>query len=254
VERVDLSYAERNARPALESLAVLEPGAVISRSGGAGSNVLSVTNPDESGIYAGLEPPHEAATAESAGRRLFRKGFRTVTWHGADPNGDPLRYDLEARREGTETWFPIRRDLEDSFCSFDTTALPDGRYRFRVTANDRLGNAESEALTADEETTVAVVDNTPPVLKVDSARVDRNDVEIRILASDALSPVVKAEGAVNADRWRPLAAEDGAADSPTERFVLRTPKPAKGAIFSVRVLDAAGNSSAIAVEYPKDFK
>ena len=254
VERVEFSYAERNARPVLENLTVLEPGAVFTRSGASGGNVLSVTNPDESGIYSGLEPAREPATADTAGRRLFRKGFRTVTWRGTDPNGDPLRYDLEGRREGTESWFPIRKDLEDSFFSFDTTALPDGRYRFRVTAGDRAGNAESEALTASEETVVTIVDNTPPVLKVEAARVDGPFVEVRVVATDALSPVTKGEGAVNADRWRPLAAADGAADSPEERFVLRVPKPEKGALLSVRVLDASGNWSAAAVEYPKDFK
>jgi len=212
-----------------------------------------VTNPDENGIYAGLEPPREPS-ADPGGRRLFRKGFRTVTWRGADPNGDPLRYDLDGKREGTDTWFPVRKDLEDSWCSFDTTALPDGRYRFRVTATDRLANPDPEALTASEETGLVVVDNSPPVLKLESARVAGADLEVRLLATDALSPVTKAEGAVNADRWRPLAAEDGAADSPVERFVFRVPKPGQGALLSVRVLDAAGNWAAASAEYPKDFK
>ncbi len=253
IERVEISYAERNARPVLENLAVLEPGAVVSRGGTAGPNVLSVTNPDENGIYAGLEPPREPS-ADPGGRRLFRKGFRTVTWRGADPNGDPLRYDLDGKREGTDTWFPVRKDLEDSWCSFDTTALPDGRYRFRVTATDRLANPDPEALTAAEETGLVVIDNSPPVLKVESARVAGADLEVRLLATDALSPVTRAEGAVNADRWRPLAAEDGAADSPVERFVFRLPKPGQGALLSVRVLDAAGNWAAASAEYPKDFK
>jgi hypothetical protein len=254
LERVEFSYAERNARPVLENLTVLEPGAVIWRGGSSGSNILSVTNPDENGVYAGLEPARETSGAEPGGRHLYRKGFRTVSWRGLDPNGDPLRYDLEARREGTQTWFPIRRDLEESFCSFDTTALPDGWYRFRVTASDRLGNPEPEALTTTEETGLALVDNTPPVLKVEGARQIGNDLEVRILATDALSPVTKAEGSVNADRWRPIAAEDGAADSPTERFVFRVPKPEKSAILSIRVLDASGNWAAVAVEYPQDFR
>ncbi len=248
VERAELSYSERNARPVLENLAVLEPGAVFSR-GAGGAGVLSVANPDESGIYAGLEAPHEG-TAEGPGKRLFRKGYRTVTWKGTDPNGDSLRYEVDARREGGTAWFLVRKDLEDSFLSFDTTALPDGRYRFRVTASDRLSQPESEALTASEESGVVVVDNTAPVLKVQSRSVDGDALVVKVLATDALSPVTKAEGAVNADRWRLLPAEDGAADSPVERFVLRVPKPAGPAVLSVRVLDAAGNVAAISVEWP----
>ena len=249
LERVEMTYAERNARPVLENLAVLEPGVVFGRAGSPGAGVLSVTNPDENGIFAGLDQPREGASPEGPGRRLWRKGFRTITWKGVDPNGDTLRFDVEARREGG-SWFPVRKDVEESFLSFDTTALADGRYRFRVTATDRLSQPEGEALTATEETGVAIVDNTPPVLKVESRKAEGNEVELRILATDALSPVVRAEGSVNADRWRILPAEDGAADSPTERFVLRIPKPAGPAVLAVRVLDASGNVATVSVEWP----
>jgi hypothetical protein len=157
---------------------------------------------------------------------------------------------VEARREEGSAWFPVRKDLEDAYLSFDTTALSDGRYRFRVTASDRLSQPESEALTAREETGVVVIDNTPPVLKVESKRVEGDSVVVTVLATDALSPVTKAEGAVNADRWRLLPAEDGAADSPVERFVFRVPKPPGPAVLSMRVLDSAGNVAAISVEWP----
>lgn len=249
VERVELTYAERNARPVLENLSVLEPGLVFVRGGATGPGVLSVSNPDENGIFAGLDQPREGGPLEGPGRRLWRKGYRTLTWKGSDPNGDALRYDVEARREGGP-WFPVRKDVEDSFLSFDSTALADGRYRFRVTASDRASQPEGDALVATEESAVAVIDNTPPVLKVESRRADGDFVEIRVLASDALSPVVKAEGSVSADRWRLLPAEDGAADSPVERFVFRAPKPARAAAFAVRVLDAAGNVAAASVEWP----
>ncbi len=248
LEHIDLSYSERNARPVLENLALLEPGAVFSR-GATGLGVLSVTNPDESGIYSGLEVPRDGV-GEGPGKRLFRKGYRTLTWKGADPNGDVLRYEIEARREEGSTWFSVRKDLEDTYLSFDSTALSDGRYRFRVTASDRLSQPESEALTAREETGVVVIDNTPPVLSVESKRVEGDSAVVTVRAADAISPVTKAEGAVNADRWRLLPAEDGAADSPIERFVFRIPKPPGPAVLSMRVLDAMGNVAAISVEWP----
>lgn len=253
IERVEFSYTERNARPVLESVSVLEPGAVASRGGASSSNVLSVTSPDENGIYAGLEAPREPPLAEG-GRRLYRKGFRTITWRASDPNGDPLRFDLDARLEGSDTWFPIRKDVDENSYSFDTAALPDGRYRFRVTATDRPAHAEGEALTATEESGIVVIDNTPPVLKVEARHIAGDEIEMTVLASDAFSPVTKAEGAVNSDRWRSVPAEDGAADSPVERFVFRVPKPGKPALLSLRVLDAAGNWAAVSAEYPRDFR
>lgn len=253
LEKVDFSYVERNARPVLENVTVLEPGAVYSKSGSSGTAVLSVTNPDENGIYAGLEAPRDGLEPP-LGKKLYRKGYRTLTWKGADPNGDALRYDLEARREGESAWFPIRKDLEDAYYSFDTTALQDGRYRFRVTASDRVSNPEGQALTATEESALALVDNTPPNLRVDSAAIDGSEIVLLVTASDALSPIVKAEGSVNADRWRVLVSEEGGGEALTEHLVFRVAKPSGAAVVSIRVLDAGGNTAAIAVEYPKGFR
>jgi hypothetical protein len=253
VERVELSWAERNARPLVEAVAVLEPGAVFPRAGAtSGPAVLTVTNPDENGAFAGLEPPKEGP--EAPGKKLFRKGYRTVTWKGTDPNGDALRYDLEVKREGSSTWFAIRRDVEDAFASFDTAPLPDGRYRFRVTATDKVSNAEGEALLATEESDVAVVDGTPPALTILERKVEGERVALRVKAVDALSPLARAEGTVSADRWRPLAAADGALDGREEALTLLVPKPSGPAFLSIRVVDAAGNSSSVSAEYPGEFR
>ncbi len=253
VERVDLSYTERNARPVLVAVGVLEPGAVFPRgSASSGPAVLSVTSPDENGVFAGLEHPREGP--EQPGKKLYRKGYRTVAWRATDPNGDSLRYDVEARREGSPVWIPIRRDVDDSWLSFDSSALPDGVYRFRVTASDRPSNPEGEALSASEETELAVVDCTPPVTKTEARMEKDGSLVLVVAATDALSPVVKAEGTVNADRWRPLQAEDGAADGPSERFAFRVPRPEGPAVVSVRVVDAAGNSTVASAAYPGDFR
>jgi hypothetical protein len=253
VERVEMSWAERNARPIVEAVTVLEPGAVYPRAGAsAGPAVLSVTNPDENGAFAGLEAPKEGT--EATGKKLFRKGFRTVTWKGSDPNGDTLRFVVEVRREGSPTWFVVRREVDDAFVSFDATPLPDGRYRFRVTASDRPSNADGEALEASGESDVAVVDGTPPALSVSGRKVEGERVVLHVRASDALSPLVRAEGTVSADRWRPLAAADGALDGKEEELVLSVPKPDGPSFLAIRVVDAAGNSSSVSAEYPGEFR
>ncbi len=252
LERVEIFYSDRNARPILESLTVLEPGAVFPRAGASsGPSVLSVTNPDENGIFAGVEPPK--GTADAGGRKLYRKGFRTFTWKGTDPNGDPLRYQVDLLLASGSPSFVIRKEIEESFLSFDSTAVPDGRYRFRVTASDRLGNVEGEALTASEESDLFVVDNTPPAIRVESRAIEGGELVVRLVATDSLSPVVKAEGSVNADRWRLLAADDGAFDSPVEPFTMRVAVPPGPAVLGIRVVDGSGNVAAIAVEYPREF-
>lgn len=252
VERVDFAYAERNARPVVENVTVLEPGAVFGRAASASSNVLSVTNPDELGIFQTLDASREGGDAP--GRKMYRKFFRTVQWKGSDPNGDPLRFDVEAKRDGDAVWIPIRRDVEESFLSFDSSALPDGRWRFRVTATDKAGNPDGEALGASEESPITAIDSTPPVLKLVSLKAVGAEVEVVVEARDALSLVAKAEGAVDADRWRLLPARDGAFDSAVETVVWRVPKPANAAILTIRVVDASGNASVLALEWPRDAR
>jgi hypothetical protein len=252
LERVEIAYLERNARPIIENVTVLEPGAVFPRAGASPSAVLSLTNPDENGIYAGLEFPRDLAP-EGPGKKLYRKGFRTVVWKGTDPNGDSLRYDLEGRREESTFYFPLRRELEETHYSFDSSALPDGRYRFRVTGSDKVSNPEGQAQSASEESAITVIDNTAPVLEVESKKRIGEELEIRFVAVDALSPVVKAEWSLDADRWRLLASDDGVLDSLTERFSVRLPQTSSG-ILAVRVLDAAGNASVASVDLTKDAR
>lgn len=249
LSKVEFAYAERNARPILESVSVLEPGAVYPRGGASSSAVLSVTNPDELGIYSGLESPRDASP-EGPGKKLWRKGYRTIQWKASDPNGDALRFDVEGVSLAGGPSFAIRRDLDDQHLSFDSTSLPDGRYAFTVSASDRAANADGEGLTDRETTETVVVDNTPPRIEIESVKAEGDELVLRAAASDASSPLTKAEGALNADRWRLLVAEDGATDSPKERFVLRVKKPAGGAILSLRVVDASGNVAAATAVWP----
>lgn len=254
IERADLAYSERNSRPILENLSILEPNAVFPRgAASSGPAVLSIANPDEQGIFAGVEPPRETSP-EPAGKKLYRKGFRTATWKGTDLNGDPLRYDVEITRLATGVTFNLRKDVEEAYLSFDTTAVPDGRYRLRITASDRINQPEGLALTATEESESFIIDNSPPVLKVLESSLREGQLTLTVAAADALSPLLKAEATVNGDRWRHLPGQDGATDSPEEKFTVKVPKPSGPAFVSIRVIDVFGNGAAIAAEYPKDFK
>ena len=92
--------------------------------------------PDERGIFTGLEEPR----SEGAPRKLFRKGYRTLQWKASDPDGDPLSYELEFRPASGGKWILLRKDIRDTFYSFDATALPDGDYVFRLRASDAETN------------------------------------------------------------------------------------------------------------------
>ncbi|HEY6865791.1 MAG TPA: hypothetical protein VI792_00955, partial [Candidatus Eisenbacteria bacterium] len=173
---------------------------------------------------------------------MWARGLRTVQWRATDPNGDPLRYRVEARLEGGTTWFKVADDLDAPTLTWDTNAIPDGRYRLRVIATDEDANALGEGLTDQAVSPPFTVDNTPPVVTAFTARGVGRAIEFDGRAEDATSTLSRVEVAVDSGDWRVVTPEGGLADRRALSFRGRLPDIDPGDhTASVRVVDAAGN-------------
>jgi hypothetical protein len=232
VRRVEAAYRNRNAMPVIESLQALEPAEVLARSASGGSNVFETSSPDEKGIFTGLED----AKSEGAPRKLYRKGYRTLQWKATDPDGDALSYDLEFRPTQTKKWIPLKKELRETFYSFDSSSLPDGEYVFRVSASDADANP-GEAKISTRESSPVRIDNTPPVIRQVSSAPGVFEFE----AVDSASPLAEAEYSVDAKKWTRVEPKDGLADSTRESYTIRLPAEARGGYLLVRVADASRN-------------
>ncbi len=232
IRRTEAAYRSRNAAPVIDSVVALEPAEILARSGSGGSNVYESSAPDEKGIFTSLDE----TKSESAPRKLYRKGYRTVQWKASDPDSDALAYDVEFRPSAGSKWLVLRRDVRESSYSFDSTSLPDGEYVFRVTASDADPNP-GDGKTTERESAPVRIDNTPPAIRDASRQPDVLEIEV----ADAASPLTEAEFSLDARKWTRVEAEDGLSDSPTETFVIRLPKGSGGAYLLVRVTDASRN-------------
>jgi hypothetical protein len=240
VDRLTAAFVNRNVRPIIETLTVAEPGVVVmSGSFPASPQVLEATNPDEYGIFASLEAPRDRSDA-GGGKRMFRKGYRTVSWKASDPNGDSLRYTLQFRPRGSATWLSLREKIEESQINFDSSQIPDGEYELKLIATDAPDNP-SQALTAESEIVSFVVDNTAPVITV-----RREGKGAVVTVTDAASPLAKAEYSVDAERWIRLDPVDGIVDSRQETFRFDEELLA-GRFVTIRVVDTSWNVSAATV-------
>jgi len=193
--------------------------------------VVEATNPDEYGIFTSLEPSRDK---NEPGKKVYRKGYRTVTWRAHDENNDSLRYSLSFRRKGTEKWLRLRENVEETSMNFDTSQLPDGLYELRLVVTDAVDNPDAPLSDAKEGVEFQV-DNTPPQI---ASTVSGNDVLIRV--TDKLSPIGKVEYSADAQKWIRLTPVDGIADSSDETYRLSRSAVA-GKFVIVRATDAYYN-------------
>jgi hypothetical protein len=234
VDGVTVAFMNRNVAPSIESMAVQDPAVVfISSAYPSAPQVVEATNPDQYGIFTSLDNPRDRANADP-GKRMFRKGFRTVTWRASDENGDTLHYSVAFRAKGSSNWLRLRDNIEETQINFDTSQLPDGRYELRLTANDSADNPDAE-LTDMKDGVEFEVDNTSPKIEVGS---EGTTVVVHI--TDALSPVGRVEYSADAEKWIRMIPVDGISDSRSETFRLDR-KEIDGKFVVVRAVDAHYN-------------
>jgi hypothetical protein len=240
VDRVEVAVVEVNLPPRIEELKVEEPGVVFLATPPSTGPVIEAVHPDLNGIFTVIDEATRKNSNSTKGKKYYRAGFRTVSWKAGDDNKDPLRFRLEVEsRDGFR--FEVRDRISGTQLGVETSALPDGVYRFRLKASDAPRNPAT-ALETERVSRWFVVDNTPPAISIDRT----GDTWIA-RASDALSPIVRAEWSRDGERWQALAPEDGLLDGRDESFEF--PAAAGRHMVVVRVVDRQHNrSSAGAVE------
>jgi hypothetical protein len=177
-----------------------------------------------------------------------------VTWKVDNPDNDDLRYRVSFHKDGQTRWLDATTPddvLTKSELDWDTSSLPEGKYRVRVDASDELSNPPSDTTHFALETSQVLVDNTPPVIKTLTMQGHRLHAEV----VDGLGPIARVEVAVDGrTEWRPLAPTDGIFDTADETVdsditPLLPPTPGPH-IVAVRAYDAAGNYVVREVESP----
>jgi len=241
VDLVTVAYVNRNVAPAIDAVVVQDPAVVfISSAYPASPQVVEATNPDEYGIFTSLDNPREK---NEQGKKVYRKGFRTITWRAHDDNGDSLRYTLSFRRKGNDKWLRLRDSMEETQMNFDTSQLPDGEYQLRLVASDAIDNPDGPLSDAKEGVEFQI-DNTPPSIAVTT---QGDDVTIRI--NDKLSTIGKVEYSADAQKWIRLTPTDGIADSSDETYKLKR-SAVEGKFVIVRATDAFYNVATSSVTLP----
>lgn len=240
---VETSWREQNQAPRVEDVYVAPQGQGF-REGELQPRLEPVTQSLPGGQRVEYSAPAATTPRQLRDLPVWARGLRSVQWRASDPNGDPLRFRVAVRQEGMVSWIELAKDLEQPNWTWDTSALPDGRYRLRVVAEDRPGNAVGEETTAEAVSQPFTVDNTPPVLGALVVRGHARVIAVSGAATDEASPLQRIEVAVDDGPWRAVTPEGGFTDSPSHRFEVRLDpvEPGEHAV-SVRAVDLAGNAA-----------
>lgn len=243
---LQLAYVQRNIRPLVRELTLYPAGDAFQRNpSGSGEGDLAGLDSGAPEIKPQTATGGRSTDAPSLGRKVFFRSLRTLTWRAEDANGDTLRYEVLYRPENATTFKRLRDGLDDPVFTWDTATVPSGRYVFRVIARDQASNPEGRGLSFEKDTEGFDVDNEPPTI---SAAIGAGLV--RVVVTDAMSPVRKAEWAPEAGAWKDLASSDGIADSREETFEFRLDAVAPPPALVIRATDAFGNVAVTRVSVP----
>jgi hypothetical protein len=247
IESVEAAWRERNLPPRIDDLVVAPQGQGF-REGDLHPRSEPVTQTLPGGQRVEYSAPTTNTPRALRELPMWARGLRTVQWRGSDPNGDELRYRVTTRTEGAQDWVELGKDLETSSFTWDTAALPDGRYRLRVEASDARTNAVGEALDVALTSVPFTIDNTPPVIAALRATGEAGAIRLEGRAEDEFGPLARLEVAVDDGDWRPVTPDEGLTDAGSHAVRVRLPDvPAGDHSVSLRAVDGAGNATLRAV-------
>jgi hypothetical protein len=196
------------------------------------------------------EPLKDNAIPASGGEPGKHESTIKLTWKVDDPDNDALRYKVAFRREGQPIWRDVLEpgeELTKTETEWDTSSLPEGKYRVRVEATDETANPPGSEMSHALESAPFTVDNTPPVIGA-MAMAGR---VLRAKVTDGVGPIVRVEVTIDGKtEWRPLGAADGVLDSADESVDadVSSVVPPGVHIVTLRAWDSAGNSSSREIE------
>jgi hypothetical protein len=242
---VTAAFLQRNLRPKVTGITVYPAGIVFQKPFSTGEAEIAGFEdgwPDIKPSPSALASGSAAAAPQAGpplGRRIYQKGLQAFSWKAEDENDDKLQYDVLYRREDETSWRTLRRALTDQLFVWDTTSVPNGTYVLRVVASDAASNPPGAALAGEADSTTFDIDNTPPSIRILSARKEGNRTVLSFEVQDDQSAVQRVDYSLDATRWRPIYPKDGICDSKLEQFEVTVEGDPAGVV--IRAMDAMSN-------------
>jgi len=219
--RISISYLRYNHPPRITNIKIYPPNVVFkafakeSIKGMADSINNKLTKTDR--------------ILTSAGKKIFKKGYRTIMWRAEDPDGDSIVYDIYLKAGNKDIL--LQKNWKDNYYAFDSTFIPDGEYKIKIIASDIPSNPQQDALKTEKTSSTFLVDNTPPSIELSGEK-----IPFTVTVKDKGSGVKELRYTKDGINWFILSPQDGICDGKQESFILK-----EAGVFALRAVDRHGN-------------
>ncbi|MBX9603865.1 MAG: hypothetical protein K2X35_22855 [Bryobacteraceae bacterium] len=245
VRLVEIAYLPKNVAPRVEEIDIpqanyrfpLPSAASLTAAGTLNLPPLGRRSASRSAATGGPAAPTVTSPAMTAA-----KGWQGVRWLATDANGDSLVARLDIQGTAESTWKPLKTEVREHYVSWDTTTMPDGEYRLRITVSDSPDNTPDQALSGSLESEIFWIDNTPPEIVGLSGTAAANGIEVRWKAADSRSVVLKAEYSINGGDWLVVEPVGKLSDWKELEYRITVPRSGETTI-AVRVTDEYDNQA-----------
>ena len=260
VSWVSLPYLPKNVAPAVDDIALQEPGirlagfsAAPDGPGNAAAVPLRYPRPSGSGpSFASVSADSSArgSRSEALPQGYEQKGYRSVLWSAHDDNGDDLVFTIYYRGEGEQNWRLLKDKLTQRYYSWDTATLPDGAYYLKIVASDSPSNPAEQSLRSERESDRLEIANTPPRIENLRAAVSPGGAKISFDAISASGAVAGAQYSLDAGGWQTVFPAGQLSDAPKENYAIDLAGLAAGEhTLAVQITDRFDNTAAAKVTF-----
>ena len=238
LDSVSLFYLRKNIEPVITHTEVTSPNYKFP--------AKPATLARQSRTLPPLGQPRPKAVSVKPHQTIMpAKGYVGIRWAASDDNDDKLSFKLEIRGEQETEWKVLKEEVESEHLSWDSTSFPDGWYRVRIKASDRLSNPAAQELNALRISDPFVIDNGAARISDLTASFEDGRLAVRFHAADTTTEISRAQYSLNGSDWKPIRPVSLLFDSKELSFEFQTdPVEAGEHTVAVRVYDAYENLAA----------
>jgi hypothetical protein len=247
IASIGLNYLPVNVAPSVDEL-VVQPGARVNAANQPPQQQQTININFPSNQNNMITFPEGGSNSPLPAIR--DKGAVTVRWAAHDDNGDDLTYSVYFRADNDKDWRLLKDGITEKYYSFDAVLLPDGGYRIKVVASDAPSHNPGEALTSDRTSDRFVIDTAPPIVTALAAHLESDKIHVTATATDAASPIARAEYSIDAGPWQYIEPVGKLSDSLEEHYDFSAPLKGSSSgehIVTLRAYDRFENVTAAKV-------